>query len=291
MLTWLNSEEDLKKERQLVQKLIGPNKTSRIEFIDSGWTSRVYVVNRGQFVIKFPRSPEVKKEYAQERIILQLLKNTKMAVQLPRPCWINEDNDYLGYEGIIGREFTDPSKGVDIDTKREIGREVGYFLKCLHSVTFSGARATTLDDEIKQFQNVHRDSLMEIKRYLSDKELNRLSGLLEREMPAEVMRLGYDPALCHGDLGYWNIIVRDTGGIGVIDFGDIGYYDRSKDFIGLQDKEILDEALNSYGSDETLIQKVAIRQKVVYILDLPFFIGKKDNTGIKKTVMKIRDSL
>lgn len=69
--------------------------------------------------------------------------------------------------------------------------------------------------------------------------------------------------MCHGDLGYWNMVLREDGGIGVIDFGDIGHYDRSKDFIGFEDAEALDEALKVYGDSELLRQKVAIRQKVL----------------------------
>ena len=40
--------------------------------------------------------------------------------------------------------------------------------------------------------------------------------------------------LCHGDLGLWNIILNKKQ-IGIIDFGDVGYYDSSIDFSGIGD--------------------------------------------------------
>jgi hypothetical protein len=76
--------------------------------------------------------------------------------------------------------------------------------------------------------------------------------------------------------------------VGIIDFGDVGYYDHSKDFMGLGDPDLLEAALVAYGESKYLRRKIAVRQKILYILDLPFFIGKDDGVGIRKTVAKIK---
>ena len=174
---------------------------------------------------------------------------------------------------------------------KRIGRAVGAFLKKLHAQKLDGAIAMTIEDEIAEFQYKYELGRPVITTDFSEVEQTRLRTLILDEMPSELMRLGGDLALCHGDLGYWNMVLGKNGTIGIIDFGDIGYYDRSKDFIGFEDMEALDAALNAYGDVELLRQKIAIRQKVLAILDLPFYIGKEDHVGIKRTVAKIKYSL
>lgn len=55
--------------------------------------------------------------------------------------------------------------------------------------------------------------------------------------------------------------------------------------------EVLDAALEAYGDTAVLRQKIAVRRKILYIVDLPFFIGKEDEDGIKKTVSKIKSTI
>jgi aminoglycoside phosphotransferase (APT) family kinase protein len=100
--------------------------------------------------------------------------------------------------------------------------------------------------------------------------------------------LGYDKALCYGDLGYWNLILTADGQVGVIDFGDIGYWDRSKDFIGLENEQILGEALVTYGDRPLLRDKIMVRQKALTLLDLPYYVGTRNAQGVAKTAEKIR---
>ena len=66
---------------------------------------------------------------------------------------------------------------------------------------------------------------------------------------------------------------------------------RSKDFIGLKDVSALNAALSVYGDNAILREKIALRKKVLAILDLPFFIGKNDQAGINNTVHNIRRAI
>jgi aminoglycoside phosphotransferase (APT) family kinase protein len=291
MLSQQTPPELIEQERRLVQQLTGVSGADQVVLNDGGWTSRVYIAGGGRFVVKFPRGEAVRHEYASEIAILTLLARIEAPVQLPRLRWRHPDNAYLGYEGIIGDQFAPLAARTDADTRKALGRAIGRFLKQLHSLTLEGARVVTTGDEIEEFQYKYRLSSPVIARDFTKDEQARLARLVEEEMPAELVRLGEDRALCHGDLGLWNMVLSQDGRIGIVDFGDSGYFDRSKDFMGLRDPDLLDSALEAYGDDQVLRQKIAIRQKILNILDLPFFIGKADAAGIGKTVAEIKVAL
>eukprot|EP01117_Protostelium_nocturnum_P015854 TRINITY_DN6183_c0_g1_i1.p1 TRINITY_DN6183_c0_g1~~TRINITY_DN6183_c0_g1_i1.p1 ORF type:complete len:300 (-),score=56.12 TRINITY_DN6183_c0_g1_i1:12-839(-) len=260
----------------------------QIQFCDFGWSSRVYIAEGGRFVVKFPRTEAAKEEYKNEIAVLRLVENCDLNIRVPKILWNSSANEYIGYQGIVGERYDSISEKVDGDVKRRIGKQLGEFLKKLHSLEVDGGRTVSIQDEIKDFQSKYRLALSVIQRDFSEEEQEKIRNLVFVEMPNEMERLGGEMKLCHGDLGYWNMILDDKGNIGVIDFGDAGYWDKSKDFIGMSDGETLDEAIKVYGDNEILRQKVAIRQKVLLLLDLPFFIGKGDKLGIQRTVAKIR---
>jgi hypothetical protein len=86
----------------------------------------------------------------------------------------------------------------------------------------------------------------------------------------------------------WNIIVSPTGTIGVIDFGDIGYQDLSKDFSGFGDHMVLHGVFDSYGADELLRRRRRLRIKAFPVLDIPFYLGKADLVGVQSCLNLVR---
>jgi hypothetical protein len=74
--------------------------------------------------------------------------------------------------------------------------------------------------------------------------------------------------------------VSPTAEVGVIDFGDVGYQDGSKDFSGFGDDAILAVAFDSYGADAVLREKAYLRIKAFPILDIPFYLGKQNQAGV-----------
>ena len=128
MLSQQTPSEIVEQEKQHVQQLTGVSDVNDIVFNNVGWTSRVYIVGKGRFVVKFPRGDEVKREYVQELAILRLLSQVESAVQVPKLRWQHPDNDYLGYEGIVGDEFAPVAMHTNSDARRAIGRAVGGFL-------------------------------------------------------------------------------------------------------------------------------------------------------------------
>ncbi len=280
------------------QKIVDEEKTivtsltnsKDIELNNVGWTSRVYIIEDGRFVVKFPRTEIVKKEYEQEIKILKLLENLSNKVQVPKIRWIGDNLDYLGYEGIIGQTFDTIIDNLNSIEKVDLGRQIGSFLTQLHSLKLNDAPVFSMQYEISQFQNSYQTVLPTIKTYFTNEEQSKLKAFMLEDMPAAITKLGSDTTLCHGDLGYWNLIISDNNKVGIIDWGDIGYYDKSKDFLGLEDQEILDSALSTYGVNDNLKQKILIRQKALPFLDLSYFVKNNIENKINETLLKIHNN-
>lgn len=279
----MQQQSEILKEIAIARKLAGLNASALVVHNEVGWTSRVYLVNGGQYCFKFPRSKVARQEYAHEIAGLRMLQGVLRDVQLPEIRWVHPRNAYFGYAGIQGSAL-DQSSGWD---RGRVGCRLGRFLKQLHTLELSGLPTISLEDEIRQFQSRYRLGKEVIQQHLSRTQQSQLRSLVHQELPSTLVRLGSEPALCHGDLGYWNILAKPDGEVGVIDFGDIGYYDRSKDFIGMQDAPVLDSALQEYGDRLRLRQKIAVRQRMLPILELPFYIGKQDGAAITKTLARI----
>ncbi len=190
-------------EKEIVQQLTGASRDD-IHLNEECWTSRVYIVAGGKYVIKFPRRDEVKEEYKQEINLYRLLETIKTPVQVPKLRWTEPNNDHIGYEGIVGVAFdqtTLPAKSLS-----NIGSELGQFLRQLHSLKLKGARTFSIEDEVKEFQSKFK-LIRQPEAYFTYAELQALEKLVFISLPDELQRLGFDPVLCHGDLGYWNLIL------------------------------------------------------------------------------------
>ena len=57
--------------------------------------------------------------------------------------------------------------------------------------------------------------------YFTQKELKTLDKYYMEELPNQMIEMGENLKLCHGDLGAYNILL-DGNKVGVIDFGDAG---------------------------------------------------------------------
>ena len=283
-------QETIAKEKQIIAGLLNLPGDKTISLNEVGWESRVYIINSGEFVFKFPRSEIVRKAYKQEIAGYRLAGQIKSAIVVPKVRWVHPHHDYFGYEGIVGNTLEDHIHNLSEERKIEIGKDLGTFLKQLHDLKLEGIPTMTLEQEIAEFQEKYRIGLPELKRHFTETGRAKIEQLVFGIYPKKVTGLKMDQALCHGDLGYWNIIYGKNHQVGIIDFGDLGYYDRSKDFIGVNGQKMLDAVLSQYGDNKTLREKIVLRKQLLPILDLPYFIGKNNQEGIEKTIVRIRET-
>ena len=278
------------REVALVRSLAGVRDEDDVQFEDEGWDSRVYVVNRGAIVFKFPRTPEARAAYDGEIAILRVLAGGDGRVVVPTVEWVGPDQSYIGYRGIVGRQLGRVAPSPSLADQRRIGRDLGAFLATLHATDPSGFVAMSVDDEISQFTRKFAASRDAIEPEFTRSEWNRLVAFFSARLPETMRALGSEPCVCHGDLGEYNVVLGDDGRVGVIDFGDVGIVDAAKDFMGL-DGVMLDAALDAYGGSESLRAKVDIRTLALPALDLPFYLGKGDADGVAGCVDRLRGSL
>jgi aminoglycoside phosphotransferase (APT) family kinase protein len=274
------------REIGIVRELASLDASRRVEFDDEGWDSRVYVVDGGDAVFKFPRSPAVRARYADEVRVLQALEPLELPVQIPLVRWVGPDLEYFGYEGMRGSA---PTLGeLSPESRRAVGRALGAFARVLHGLDLPTGRTLTVEDEIADFQAKYAAAGLIVAEHFTAAERRRLDAFYGERLPEELRALGTEPRSCHGDLGPWNVILDEAGGVGVIDFGDVVRCDRSKDFIGLDDDVTLDAAISAYGDAPRLRERIAVRAAALPAMDLVFFAGKRDARRLAICIDRIR---
>ena len=277
-----------RRELALVRQILGFDDHNNVEYDDDGWDSRVYVVNRGEAVFKFPRSPAAKLQYEREVRVLDALQTIDRSIQIPHVRWRGPDLQWFGYKGIVGRQLSSCLSELNAHTKRSVGRELGAFLRQLHRCRIDDLPIVSIESEIALYQEKYRLALTALDELTAVEQTLTRSFFFE-VLPRQLRELGGESRVTHGDLGPWNVIVTDDYQVGVIDFGDVSYQDPSKDFSGFGDDTILGAALSAYGGNDWLRQKAWLRIKAFPILDLPFYLGKRDVKGVRACLDLVRD--
>lgn len=275
-------------ERGIVATELGLTDHAAIAFDDEGWDSRVYLVNDGETVYKFPRSPEVIEAYGREIAALVMLGTVEGAVATQRFRQLDPGNRYFSYHGLVGTQLSELLPSLPEDEKTRIGGRLGSFLRQLHELELADVPVVTPGDEVAEYQDKYRLALPVIEAELSEKEQQETASLFLEVLPSEMTCLGSEMRLCHGDLGSYNVIVGKDGNVGIIDFGNIGYYDQSKDFIDFWDDTVLNAAFEAYGDSLSLRAKTAIRIAALPAIDIVYYMNKKDSEGVATTVDRLR---
>ena len=272
-------------EAQLVSNLTGVAKTD-IAFSDNGFLSRGYIIENGRIVFKFKKWPEI--TYKNEIKILNFVNSLNLNVNLQKVGWVSKDDSYLGIYGIIG----DCLKGLTLSDEqcKDYGAQIGNFLKKLHETDFKEAEAFPIKREITAWQERYERSKDILSEYFNPKEIKKMDNFIYTILPKELLALGEKLVFSHGDLGLGNIFVDKNGKVGIIDFSESVYLDESADFMDMEDDKLLKEALDAYGADNILRQKVALRR----IVHPMFIIGTyrdRSKDQIMYFVSKLREWL
>ena len=287
MHSQLAPQELVDRERQQVADDLGAADVANVSFSNEGWSSRAYLYNNGEVVYKFPRSDQVSDDYHKEIAALVLLNNVDCPVATQRFKSYGPNGSF-SYYGLVGTQLSVKLPELDRDQKRAVGSALGRFISCIQGLGLADVPHVTAHQEAVEYAEKYALAKPVISSVFSAKDQTTIATFFMEQMPSEVARLGEDLRLCHGDLGSYNVILDDRDAPGIIDFGNVGYYDTSKDFIDLGDHDVLEGALAAYGSDDTLRQKVAIRAIALQAVDIVYYMAKKDSVGVGQTADRLR---
>lgn len=233
----------------------------------------------------FRGQPSIAARIGKEIRVLKQLAELDLPVQIPRVRWEEPSLAYVGFVGVVACDLSE--QDVDAERARKFGAAIGSFLRVLHAQQLD-VPTYTVEDEIADYQARHRSVIPVLQTSFDAGELRMLDDFFRDAMPATMRAAGQDLRVCHGDLGPWNVIIGPDDAVGVIDFGEAGYWDQSKDFVAMPSPHALEAAYHAYGDSQALRDKVAIRRRAFPITDLPYFIGTGNADGITRKLDEIR---
>ncbi|MCL2253383.1 MAG: aminoglycoside phosphotransferase family protein [Lachnospiraceae bacterium] len=273
---------DIKDELEIVKRLSGTNDERRIEINEVGWTSRVYVVDSGKVVFKFPRSKKFREECRHEVSALKLLGEREFCLRVPVLNRTAEDGSYFSFYGVEGIPLREVIDGLSEEQKIEIGTQIGAFLRQLHGITnYGDMRAQTLEEQTVEYQNWYNKGRGLLTEFFNETELLMIDDFFMHEVPRCMVGTG-EPVFCHGDLDYNNTLIDSENRVGIIDFGDAGLYDRSQDFRGIEDEILRESMIRAYGGDEVISKTAAeATSKMIDVLNLIYCIENNYVDGVE----------
>lgn len=281
----------IKNELKIVKRLASVD-DNRIEVNETGWTSRLYIIDGGRIVFKFPRNAKFQEECKQEIAALKLIKEQNFSLSVPILNWVVEDNSYFGFYGVAGKPLGTVIDELSEHQKNEIGTQLGSFLKQLHSIkNYGNIKAQTLEEQAEEYQDWYRRDRGLLKDFFLESELEKIDNFFACEVPKCMTGTG-DLVFCHGDLDYNNTLINDENCVGVIDFGDARLYDRSQDFRGMDDHILREAMIKAYGGGEVISKEAAAAtSKMIDVLNMLYCIEQKDLVGINNFLKRIKSKI
>ncbi len=284
----INDAAVVEAETAKVRALVGIGSDVPVAFDDEGWDSRVYLIDGGATVFKFARNAMAAQQYEFEVAALRLLESRGVdQVALPRVRWVDDDRGYFGYRGIVGESLATALPTLTIARRAAIGAAIGALLGELHSCELDSAPTHSIEFDLAHYAEKVALARPVLEAEFDVAERARLEAFVRDDLAIGLRRGDASMLLGHGDLGPWNVVVTDDG-VGIIDFGDIGYHDPAKDFSGFGDGTITAVALDAYEADDAMRERAALRATALPLLDIPFFLGKGNDAGVRACVAAIR---
>lgn len=274
-------------EIKIVMELSGADQ-NRIEISEIGWTSRVYIVDGGKIVFKFPRNAKFREDCKQEIAALKLIKEQKFSINVPILNWTTEDNSYFGFYGVEGKPLKTIIDRLSEQQKIEIGTQLGEFLKQLHTIkSYGNIEKQTLEEQLEEYQDWYKKDKVLLKDFFSESEVKKIDVFFASEAPKAMKGVG-ELVFCHGDLDYNNTLINDKNHVGVIDFGDAKLYDKSQDFRGMDDEVLREAMISAYGSKVISKSAAEATSKMIDVLNMLYYVEQKDLENINDFLKRIR---
>jgi aminoglycoside phosphotransferase (APT) family kinase protein len=183
-----------------------------VRVVEDGWDSLVLDLD-GEWIVRFPRRPEVEQWMEREIALLPELAPT-LPVALPRFDLVARDGVVcVGYRKLEGL----PARS---NLSERTGHDLAHFLSALHR--FPVERACALGIPCfdpprwrERFGSVCAGFRRRVFPLLDSGERERAETVFAR-----VQELDFVPVLIHADLGPEHILCRDGRVVGVIDWSD-----------------------------------------------------------------------
>jgi aminoglycoside 2''-phosphotransferase len=268
-----------------------------------GWggDSDAWLVN-GTRIFRFPRTPDIARQLRLEVCLLpQLAPLLPLAVpafryvasdpatQLPR---------FVGYPAIPGEPMT-PSLldalAMPEAERLALAAQMGGFLAALHGFPVERARECGAEEEREP----------DLTRALYERVRDQVYPLLAPSLRAWTDHLfgdylanprlwQFEPALIHRDLSSDHILFDRAARriTGIIDFGDLAFYDPVADFSGLAayGTAFLEAALTAYARplDATARQRLAFYRRRVPYIALAWGAERSDEQALSEGMAALR---
>ena len=269
-------------EIDLIKSITGAVDSAIKQSFD-GYNSRAYIVNDGEFVAKFPKHDAV--NYKGEAKTLGHLESIKTEINLQKVKWASDDFSRIILHGVKGTPLSE-MKNLSLAEKTDIAGQLGKFLKQLHTVKIDMG-GENLEQELSNYNDAYKEVGEFYKSNLTKEELARLNFLMFDYFPNHRRRLGENLVFCHADIFENNIFIDENGKVGIIDFGNTGYFDQAADF--MLEGELRQLTLDSYGADETLRKKVELKFDMSLLLYSKWEIARNGkDAAIKKCIPILR---
>ncbi len=254
---------DTQDEQELIKKLLPEIDIKEIVQIDTGWTNRIFIVNRG-YVVRIPRNQDQKSPLRKEIRVTEAIHEL-LPVRIPKYISYNLDSGQpaAAYEYIDGailsqqgfedlQSETSPA-GLGQEELKLLNDQLAGILASLHGINPSLLKNALESSEEQNWDNYMGDALGRgeriSKRYFSG---SLLASCLKKlgEIRQDPSLLDHERRLIHGDFGGWNLIYDHRGRkvAGIVDWEDCRLDDPASDFGDL---------LSDFGSGfvEDLLQK------------------------------------
>lgn len=275
-------------EIERVKELTGASE-SQIMLHDDGYWSRAYVVNNGELVVKFPKHDTV--NYKNEAKFLNFINTINVPINTQKLKWLAEDNHCIAIWGVKGIPLSKLGN-FTIQQKQSIGKQIGVFLKQLHSIK-TDCPGQNLDDELIEYKTNYKDCADFYATHFSHEEQQTLDYLMYDYLPTTRKKLGENIVFSHADIFEPNILLDDDGIVGIIDWSNAGCFDEAADFC-VEDETLRGFILDYYNASETLRKKVEIKYDMSTIICPQYgislwgesFFIEKWNPLIRKVISK-----
>lgn len=264
-----------RKDRELTAQLVGKLLSDQfpqlvpceVEYFGEGWDFEAYLIN-GDTVFRFPKREDVVPCLLTELAVLKAIADS-MPLPVPRYDYVGEASGgfpyiFAGYRLIPGTQLYCLSH--DEVPAKGIGQQLGEFLSVLHTLPTDRIRAecpglNTETDNLLTSLGEANKQYSAVKESIPPNLREQCETFLSGDEPPEIPQLPF--CLIHNDFRMEHVLYhKETGAIGVIDWGDTCIANPLGDFVGIWmwgGDEMTRNALSAYSRNLTEEHLAAIR--------------------------------